>query len=151
MNMKYSIPIRSRLCTSCGQKFLPGSSCYTLLEDERRSDSCKECYVVDEKGIFWEVSIPEKKNNNDNTALILLRKLYSEKKGSTLFILALYLERNKQLLRRSSKKEELIFEEPQSGELFFIETKVVTKERQDEIKEELSKYFSDCKVELLSK
>jgi len=133
------IPVRAACCSQKKEPFVPNSEMisYIKFHDEEavREDYCMECWnqVEEEKkragGSFWRVKISPKKKErifHDQESLALFRKLQgasSSEEQKLLYLLALYLERRKQLVRRplqGTSKAVRYYEIVETGELFAV-------------------------------
>ncbi|MFN0065559.1 MAG: hypothetical protein ACKVOH_04910 [Chlamydiales bacterium] len=141
------IPRRNKRCCQNAEPFLPGSTYISkILNGEERKDYCPACWEkVEEKGQFWVGKISEKRDlSPDKKALALFSTLVETRdKPPLLFLLALYLERNKELIRRPqlSGREERCYEVMESGELVFVPVLLVSPQEEAETLQELSHLF----------
>lgn len=128
------IPSRAPYCSAGREPFEKGVNFVSFLEIEEekchRLDFCLECWekIKKEKipqGLHWHGRIvpkKEKRVSHDAQALALLKKYYdaaNDKK--TLYLLALYLERRKQLVLRGVMKGAQVFESVVEEEVFKVE------------------------------
>lgn len=111
------VPRRTSCCSSCKAVFKPGSSYVSHVEPKEekwiRIDLCDPCFEkIKERQdkYFWHGKLAEKKVLKNVTknekAFLLLRELLEMKEESqkkTCFLLALYLNRKKQLHLREVK------------------------------------------------
>lgn len=141
------VPRRSSQCHQGCESFVPGSEYFSFLvlgeQGWQREDYCSDCWrEVEEKkkkieGVEWHGKIPKKKTktiSRDEKAHLLFKDTYHEKVDEKVtYVLALYLERKKQLQRRTGVKNKLCFENPDSGETFLIEKLLLAPEELDQI------------------
>lgn len=124
------LPNRASHCIGAKEPFVSGSEYISYVEfaerETRREDYCPSCWkkVTKEKGMFWKGKIPIKKEKPlsvDEKALKMLREqCNAQQNEELLYLLALYLERRKQLVKRLDHKGKVTFEIPFSGETFVI-------------------------------
>jgi hypothetical protein len=119
--MKFmQLPRRQARCILEGELFEQGSEYISLLDfSGNRKDYCPACWqkvVKPLDGHFWRGKVPHKqeKTQVDEKALTLFSEI---KEPKLRFVLALYLQRKRQLIRRTKT----LFEIPDTGELFDIE------------------------------
>lgn len=142
------IPKRTSLCCGCGQTFLPESEYFSFLvmgeKGWQRQDDCPMCWKKlkekrKEEGVEWKGKIPRKeikKGTPDERANTLFQELCKEQDSDNqklAYVLALYLERKKQLALRGSLKNKLCFEHQETGEGYAIEKLSLGKEELDQI------------------
>jgi hypothetical protein len=121
---------------------------------------------IEEEWIYWSSVIPKKEKidltpkTKIERAFNLLHQLLSqeekdEKQEQTLYVLTLFLQRQKQLfLKREhqSKKTDkvsLIFERPENGEVFTLVRPELPHEKINEIQEFIAKTLKGDKLELI--
>ena len=144
--MQTLVPRRSSACVECSSPFGPDSSYVSFLEEWERTDYCPSCWEKHKKeGHFWLGKIPpkeEKRSTPDEKALALFRKLAEEspeESAQMLYLLMLYLERNKQLIRRKKGKRRVICEISETGEAFVLPLCPTTPEEGESLTHELAK------------
>ena len=128
------LPRRSTSCEACEESFEPGSVYFSRIDGEMRHDFCPSCW--EPQGEFWQGKIPLlKERSRDEKALNLFRK-----REDFRYLLALYLERRKELAHRPqlSKKDKRCYEVLQTGELFYVPIGIVKQEVIDEVAAVLS-------------
>lgn len=132
----YPLPKRLSHCVSDGEAFLEGSEYISFLSfDGERRDYCPSCWekIERQKGLIWRGKIPlkkEKRVDPDEKALSCFRLLKDPKYR---FVLAIYLQRKKQLVQRTKT----LFEIPETGEIFEVEPLVIPVEESMTIAEEI--------------
>lgn len=131
------LPSRSKTCFLSGDAFAPGEIYFSQmrLENEgwKRFDYSQASWdQVGEKGEYWEGFIPLKTaKKKDSGPLELFQKRHHEDPLSPIvYLLALYLEREKVLIYRPSlaKLPTRCYEEPMSGELYCVTPVTVSDE-----------------------
>lgn len=132
------IPRRSQLCCKHRGPLSPGSEYISVLVEEGenlvRRDYCLACFESEKRPSesHWRGKIPLKpEKKRDPEAVALFRELVAERNDpARLFLLALYLERKKELVRRPEVKEKnkalLYFELLETGEIFSIQSTPLT-------------------------
>lgn len=129
-----SIPRRAFCCALGNESFEPGSKYISHLSSDgkERKDFCPSCwlqseeYKKKEKGHFWRGKIPkkiEKTDASEEKTLHLFREVYQTGMNpKLLYVLALYLQRRKQLMLLPSgkKMDSLVFELMETGETFSL-------------------------------
>ena len=130
-------------CALEGEVFKPGSEYFSYLDiDGNRRDYCPTCWEKmqkPEEGSFWRGKIPPKKEKflqPDKRALAYFRQLDDLKYR---FVLALYLQRKKQLARRT----QTVYEIPQTGEVFEVEEISISSEEGARIAEYIHKQIEE--------
>ncbi len=132
-----TLPTRLSRCVLEQEVFNHGMEYVSHLDlDNVRKDYCLKCWEKSEKpvqGHFWKGKIPpkkEKKRLPDEKALDLFRKTEDPRKR---FVLALYLQRKRQLVRRT----QTLYEIPETGEVFDVEIVLMSSEEGAEIAKEI--------------
>jgi hypothetical protein len=130
------VPSRASACILGKENFTQGSSFISFLimhEDScTREDFCVACWEkvrlekLNSDGIQWQGKIPLKKEkikSQDAQALEFFKTAVMDKNTDKkkLYLLALYLERRKQLLSRGVTKGRQAFELIETEEVFMIE------------------------------
>lgn len=130
--LKTNIPRRSSHCAIQKEPFEPGSDYISYLYEVLRIDFCPTCWEKHEEskkkegGHFWRGKIPlkkEKPSSSDEKMLTFFRETFAEQKNpKVLYVLALYLQRKKQLMLLPSmqQQESLLFELMETGETFSV-------------------------------
>lgn len=139
-SMRIVIPRRAGACLKCGQGMEEQGEYYSILDTSeeypQRFDYCIPCW---EKGAklesggssrtYWKSKVPLKKERKevtltkDEKALELLEELVSsdqEEDANLAFVLALYLERRKQIAKRKDVKEVTIYEVLETEEILAV-------------------------------
>lgn len=152
MKLRIEIPKRGFACKVCSLAFAAGSTlvsrlCFGDKGVVLRFDECMNCAQTpcDSDFSYWKTVMPlEKKTakQKTSTAKELFETLFkSSDQPSKLYLLALYLERRRQLIRRDALKEEgreiILFESLSSGEIYPIYNVAMDEIFQD-VPEELS-------------
>ncbi|MCB1181437.1 MAG: hypothetical protein KDK55_05410 [Chlamydiia bacterium] len=147
-NLDIFLPGRSNCCHVDQIPFNEGDEIVSFLDDElNRIDCCKDCWgkKTNKGKIFWKWIIPKKKTKippPDFQALEYFKNYCEEEDLSSLkkrFILAMYLERKKQMvLRKKDKKTHtLYFEILSSGQISVVKEVAIFPQEADEILSEL--------------
>lgn len=136
--MIVSLPARCSHC-SCGKEPLSSGLNYvSYMNESQREDYCLACWekIQNEKktleGAYWKGKVAPKKQKSttaDEKALTLFQQEYGKENREVLYVLALYLERRKQLIKRGKER----FEIPLTGALYTVEEVSVTQEVIDKI------------------
>jgi len=141
MEMPTKLPSRSKKCFSTQKNFAPGDAYASQLiwegeQWERRDFSMEAWKSVEEKGEHWFGTLPEKEEKKKDTSLLALfkRRHAQDPLSPIVFLLALYLEREKVFLHRSAlaKAPARCYEEPLSGDLFCV-TPTVLSDKEEEM------------------
>ncbi len=143
------MPRRTTHCVRGNEPFVPDSEYFSFLvfgeKGWEREDFCAKCWecVKEEKekaeGIVWRGKIPPKKTkvlSPDEKAMSLFRELSMAQtldEQKLAFVLALYLERKKELHARGQMKNKICFEMPQSGEVFALDKIQLSKDEIDKV------------------
>ncbi len=141
MAIDWDIRPRASVCAQCNSEFEDRQACHTVLRlDEEegyvRADYCAECWthtppedhgVSMWKGLFLLPPPPEAEALEQNTAESLLRRLIEENPeahANVIYILAVMLERKRQLVERATQMREdalvRVYELRKTGETFLI-------------------------------
>ncbi len=143
MAHEWNIKPRGRMCSSCSRDFQDGDECLsTLLRTEdgyQRVDLCEGCEAQEreEPEIFsqwqWDYEVPppppsRKEPVKQQTAEALLRRLImleDPANANVIYILAVMLERKKQLIERDVRPREeggvlRVYEHRVSGDTFIV-------------------------------
>lgn len=156
-SLKSQIPIprRSSCCAVGREPLMPGSDyiSYLSFDGALRRDVCLACWEKIEEsqkkreGHFWRGKIPSKMERPDPfdvKALKLFRDTFqAEQNPQVLFVLALYLQRRKQLILLSStkKSQESLFELIETGEVFALKTFHLKEEEMAAILQEIMQWI----------
>jgi hypothetical protein len=141
------VPRRTSQCV-CGKKpFQSGDRYVSFLKMTEkgwvRKDYCEMCWKnsqgTDPEGLIWKGKIPLKRQKimtADEKANHLFRTLVNEKSEDLenqklTFVLALYLERKKELVARGVLKNKSCFEHVESGEVFALDRVQLSQEEFD--------------------
>lgn len=143
------LPRRSAHCSHGNEAFLPDSEYFSFLvmneKGWQREDFCPACWAKVKgkkklsEGVEWKGKIPRKKEKMatpDERASSLFLELHNSQdldNQKLAYVLALYLERKKQLAHRGTLKNKLCFENQESGETFAIDRLSLSKEELDRI------------------
>lgn len=143
-NLKYKIPKRSKTCTHCGAAFVPKQSIVSIIfqkkEEYERNDLCLACWdskahALKQEGIYWKSQIPciEKVDltpvGKIQKAFTFLERIQSQEDPELVqrqitFVLALFLQRQKQLILRKitnkQGKRQFWYERLSTGDVFCI-------------------------------
>lgn len=131
------IPKRTLSCQHCRNVFKSEQTYYSaLIEDANESairfDYCEECWTSSqpqERTVSWKGKIPASlaRKENDQARLEKALELFrgyahsaSEQEMGQEFILALYLERKKQVVLRKDMAGQLLYEVLENGEMISI-------------------------------
>jgi len=143
MAQEWNIRQRGHECTICAKKFIDKQKCVSLLREDGRSyermDCCVGCWDALERdwepfslwdGIYHAPTPAEAKKEpvKKDTAETLLRKLITLEDPAmrnVVYVLAVMLERAKQLIERDAKPHESggilrIYEDKNSGDTFVV-------------------------------
>lgn len=146
MELPQKLPSRAKNCFSTKAPFEPGQKYVSQMvysnDQWERRDFTPEAWVhVKEKGEFWHGSIPLKEEKKqDRSPLALFERRHAlDPLSPVVFLLALYLERQKVLLYRPSlaKLPSRCYEEPINGTLYCVTPVALTKEEESRVIEEL--------------
>lgn len=140
--MLVQLPARCSHC-SCGKEpLLSGLTYVSYMNDNQREDFCLVCWEKIQKekktleGSYWKAKVAPKKQkvlSKDEKALAFFQQEYESENHQLLYVLALYLERRKQLIKKSDSKGKVSFEAVSTGELFQVKKVAVTQEAIDKI------------------
>lgn len=143
MAQEWNIKPRARICAVCGKSFAPGEECLSALfetmQGYERRDYCPECWSARTDGgtpfSQWQSAISDAAPASAKaepiqreTAEALLRRLVElddPANTGVIYILAVMLERKKQLIERDAKPRPeggilRIYEHKASGDTFLI-------------------------------
>ena len=143
MAHEWNIRPRGRSCAVCGAAFPPGAECvsalFETLEGYERRDYCPACWASRPDGgtpfSQWQGAVPpaapaESKDEpiRSETAEALLRRLVEEDdpaNAGVVYILAVMLERKRQLVERDAKARPeggilRVYEHKATGDTFVI-------------------------------
>jgi hypothetical protein len=146
MDLPQKLPVRSKKCSITQTPFQPGDAYVSQMIFEhdqwQRRDFTPDAWgKVEEKGEFWVGKIPLKEEKKqDRSPLALFLKRHKENSFSPIvFLLALYLERQKVLHYRPglAKAPSRCYEEPISGELFCVTPTALSSDKEREVLTEL--------------
>lgn len=157
--MKESIPRRAFCCYHDKISFKEGSEIYSTLYKEKqgwvRTDYCKKCWdeykteFLKKADTFWKQCLPQKEKKRphlNRNALQLFEEL-AEKEGEAdlkkRFVLALYLERKKQIALRGQDQmgQVLFFEILQTGQIEKVQAMLILPQETEKISAELATVF----------
>lgn len=135
--MRYQIPRRAQRCAYKEEPFSEKEEIVTLLtpQDEgfERKDLCQNCFEEQKENLlcndevsFWKVNLTPKlkKNKRDlqrDEVLLNLLRSYSDDGSdpTTVYLLCLFLERQKVLTKQKERKDDTFFFECiETGEVF---------------------------------
>lgn len=160
MNADWEIKSRSHACSRSGRKFEEGDIFYTLLfrdaDGYRREDVSEEVWTSRNDNIqpfsFWKSTYeppppppPEPIKKNDAEALLRhLLSLGDMRYDKTIFILALMLERKRQLRSvESSDDMTLVYEHPKTGETFVFRNPKLSLAQIPEVQREVADMLTE--------
>lgn len=159
MNADWEIKSRSHRCSRSGKEFVEGDVFYTLLfrdeEGYRREDLSEDVWIERNDNIqpfsFWKSTYeppppppPEALQKNDAESLLRhLISLGDARYDKTIYILALMLERKRQLRGIASEDEmTLVYEHPRSGETFVFRNPKLTLDQIPAVQREVADLLS---------
>lgn len=141
------VPRRTSHCMCGAKPFQPADRYISFLKmgekGWERKDYCQTCWanakVIESEGLVWKGKVSVKKQkilNGDEKASHFFRTLMNEKSEDAenqriTFVLALYLERKKELISRGVLKNKSCFEHAESGEVFALERVQLSQEEFD--------------------
>jgi hypothetical protein len=146
MELPQKLPSRAKKCYQSEVPFQPSDAYVSqmiLVGDswERRDYTPEVWQTIQEKGEFWHGKIPPKEEKKlDRSPLGLFVKRHAQTPLSPIvFLLALYLERQKVLIYRPglAKAPSRCYEEPSSGDLFCVTPQALSQDDEKSVLSEL--------------
>jgi hypothetical protein len=153
MELPQKLPSRAKKCFQSNVFFQPGDPYVSqmILEKEtwERRDYTPEAWqTIQDKGEFWYGSIPPKEEKKrDRSPLGLFIKRHVENPMSPIvFLLALYLERQKVLIYRPglAKAPSRCYEEPSTGDLFCVTPQALSREEEKRVLNEIEEVLQSA-------
>lgn len=169
--IKYEIPRRANSCHLKNEPFTEGMELISVLtptsEGYERKDYCLICFesisqpLAQQDGyIYWKSTIATKKDwgkkySRDERALLLLKEmLYTAPEPGSAppnyplqYVLALYLERRRQLVKRQEKRSKInpliFYEVSDTGEVLVIKKVELSMTESAQIQQELALKLCD--------
>lgn len=140
--MIVQLPARCTHC-SCGKEpLLSGLNYVSYMNELQREDYCLPCWEKIQKekkpldGAYWKGKVAPKKQkilSKDEKALAFFQQEYPHENHEVLYVLALYLERRKQLVKKADLRGKAGFEIPLTGEIVYVKKVPVTQDVIDKI------------------
>jgi hypothetical protein len=148
------LPKRSNACADCNRAFDFNGEYISYLPEEGwiRKDYCLFCWekiATAKSGVYWKAHMLQKSQKKipiDEKAFLLFKELILDNgDAKKSFVLALYLERRKQMIRRAENKKtsKIYYEIPQTGEVVEIHSLLLSYKEGQTLLNELKETFRD--------